>query len=286
MLRFSIEALKLKTKFYRYYNEIDVFVEDEDDGAFYEKLLDKIVGNSVRIKRVFGVGGKVNLFQKVNEYIAKPAERKAFFIADGDFDRILNRPFPATSSLYVLEEYCIENFLFEEVAICNVIQEEKPNKKIKEIKSVIKLNSWLEESVNQLTPLFATFILIQKYNMGIPNVDVGLGTFLSNSGIPRLEKKKVERYIARVQASYHARGNKKFKKEIILIEKKLGKSWRRRKRYICGKDYLMPLLRFEVKRYFGRDLNLKSFRFRIMNHCRFDSLSKLGEQIRIVSRAG
>lgn len=286
MLRFSIEALKLKTKFYRYYNEIDVFVEDEDDEAFYEKLLDKIVGNSVRIKRMFGVGGKVNLLEKVNEYIAKPAERKAFFIADGDFDRILNRPFPATSSLYVLEEYCIENFLFEEVAICNVIQEEKPNKKIKEVKSVIKLNSWLEESVNQLTPLFATFILIQKCNMGIPNVDVGLGTFLSNSGIPRLEKKKVERYIARVQASYHARGNKKFKKEIILIEKKLGKSWRRRKRYICGKDYLMPLLRFEVKRCFGRDLNLKSFRFRIMNHCRFDSLSKLGEQIKIVSRAG
>lgn len=286
MLRFSIEALKLKTKFYRYYNEIDVFIEDEDSEVFYEKLLDKIIGNSVRIKRVFGVGGKVNLFQKVNEYIAKPAERKAFFITDGDFDRILNRPFPATISLYVLEEYCIENFLFEEVAICNVIQEEKPNKKIKEIKSVIKLNSWLEESVNQLTPLFATFILIQKYNMGIPNVDVGLGKFLSNSGIPRLEKKKVERYVARVQASYHARGNKKFKKEIILIEKKLGKSWRRRKRYICGKDYLIPLLRFEVKRCFGRDLNPKSFRFRIMNHCRFDSLSKLGEQITIVSRAG
>jgi len=113
--------------------------------------------------------------------------------------------------------------------------------------------------------------------MGIPNVDVGLGTFLSNSGIPRLEKKKVESYIASVQASYHARGNKKFRKEIILIEKKMGKSWRRRKRYICGKNYLMPLLRFEVKRCFGRDLHPKSFRFRIMNYCRFDSLSKLGE---------
>lgn len=286
MLRFSIEGLKLKTKFYRYYNEIDVFVEDEDDEVFYEKLLDKIIGNSVGIKRVFGVGGKVNLFQKVNEYIAKPAERKAFFIADGNFDKILNRPFPTTSSMYVLKEYCIENFLFEEVAICNVIQEEKPKKKIKEIKSVIKLNSWLEESVNQLTPLFATFILIQKYNMGISNVDVGLGTFLSNGGIPRLEKKKVEGYIASVQASYHARGNKKFKEKIILIEKKMGKSWRGRKRYICGKAYLMPLLRFEVKRCFGRDLKPQSFRFRIMNHCRFDSLSKLGEQIKIVSHAG
>jgi len=286
MLRFSIEALKLKTKFYRYYNEIDVFVEDEDDEAFYEKLLDKITGNSVRIKRVFGVGGKVKLFQKVNEYVPKPAKRKAFFIADGDFDRILNRSFPATSNLCVLEEYCIENFLFEELAICNVIQEEKPTKEMREIKSVIKLNGWLEESVNQLTPVFATFILIQKYNMGIPNVDVGLGTFLSNSGIPRLKKKKVESYIASVQASYHARGNKKFKKEITLIEKKMGKSWRRRKRYICGKNYLMPLLRFEVKRSFGRDLNPKSFRFRIMSHCRFDSLSKLGEQIKIVSHAG
>ena len=285
MLRFSIEAIKLKTKFYGYYNDIDVFVEDEGDERFYERLLAKIIGNSVRIKRVFGVGGKVNLFRKVNEYVAKPGKRRVFFIADGDFDRIIHRAFPVTSSLYVLEEYCIENFLFEDLAICNVIQEEIPNKKIKEIQSAIKLNSWLEKSVNQLTPLFATFILIQKYNMGIPNVDVGLGTFLSNSGIPRLDRTKVKSYIAMVKRNYHACGNNKFKEKIVLIENKMGKSWRSRKRYICGKNYLMPLLRFEVKRCFRRDLNPKSFRFRVMNNSRFGSLSKLGEQIKIVSRA-
>jgi hypothetical protein len=285
MLRFSIEATKLKTKFYGYYNEIDVFVEDEGDERFYEKLLDKIIGDAVRIKRVFGVGGKVILFRKVNGYVAKPGKRKAFFIADGDFDRIIPRAFPATSSLYVLEEYCIENFLFEDLAICNVIQEEILNKKIKEIQSAIKLNSWLEKSVNQLTPVFATFILIQKYNMGIPNVDVGLGTFLSNSGIPRLDSTKVKSYIATVKRNYHACGNNKFEEEIALIENKMGKSWRSRKRYICGKNYLMPLLRFEVKRCFRRDIHPRSFRFRIMNKCRFGSLSRLGEQIRIVSHA-
>lgn len=282
MLRFSNEAIKLKAIFYRYYNDIDVFVEDEDDEVFYQKLLDKIVGNSIKIKRVFGVGGKQALFQKLNEYIARSSVRKAFFIADGDFDRILGKPFPKTKILHVLDEYCIENYLFEDRAVCNVLQEEKPKKKIKEIKSEIKMNNWLEETINQLTRLFAVFILIQKYNMDIKNVDVGIGTFLSNSGIPKLEKKKIDGYIASVRTSYHAHGNRKFNEKINLLERKMGRSWRARKRYICGKNYLLPLLRFEVKRYCRRDLDLKSFRFRIMNHCKFVSLSKLGERIKAI----
>jgi len=281
VLHFSGNAIEVKPIFYKYYNDIDVYVEDENDEIFYEKMLCKVVSSTIRINRVFGVGGKIQLFEKLDEYIREPSSRKVFFIADGDFDRILNRRFPDENILHVLREYCIENYLFEALAIYNVIQEETPRKKIKEIRRNIKISNWLEESVNKLTPLFACFILVQKHDMGIKNVNLGIGKFITNGGIPRIEKGKIDDYMNGVKTNYEEIGKKNFYKEIESILRSMGRGWVARKRYICGKNFLLPLLRFEIKRYFGRDLNPESFRFRIMNHCRFKSLSKLGKQIEV-----
>ncbi len=282
MLRYSSSAQEIKPLFYRYYNDVEVYVEDENDEAFYEKLLEKIVDDSIRIRKVFGVGGKTKLLEKVNKCIMKPYIRKMIFIADGDFDKILNRKFPDTKLLYVLKEYCIENFIFEEEAINNLIQEESPRKRIREIKAQIRINKWLEETVDRLTPLFACFIIVQKENMGIPNVKIGVGGFLSNAGIPKLNMKKVQIYMDTIKTNYETSGEKDFEIEIEKITRRMGRSWRTRKKYICGKEYLLPLLRFEIKRHFKSDLNLKKLRFRIMNHCRFESLSELGNRIEAI----
>lgn len=282
MLRYSSSAQEIKPLFYRYYNDIDVYVEDTSDEAFYERLLEKIVDDSIRIRKVFAVGGKTKLLGKVNEYIVKPPSRKMIFIADGDFDKILNRKFPDTKLLYVLKEYCIENFLFEEKAIYNVIQEESPGKKIGQIKAQIRVNKWLEETIDRLAPLFACFIIVQKENIGIPNVKIGVSGFLSNAGIPKLDMNKVQTYMDKVKTIYETSWEKDFDIEIEKITKRMGRSWRTRKKYICGKEYLLPLLRFEIKTHFKRDLKLKTLRFRIMNHCRLESLSELGNRIEAI----
>lgn len=284
MLQYSRRAQEIKPIFYRYYNDVDIYMEDENDEAFYEELLKKIVDDSIRIRRVFGVGGKTKLFEKVYEYIVKSPTRKMMFIADGDFDRILNRKFPHTEVLYVLEEYCIENFLFEEQAIYSLIQEESPRKKIKEIKAQIRAIKWLEETVDRLTPLFACFIIVQKENMGIPNVNLGVGRFLTNAGIPKLDIKKVQTYIDDVKKKYDTIVRNDFDIEIKKITNRMGRGWRTRKRYICGKEYLLPLLRFEIKRLFRSDLKLGKLRFRIMKNCRFESLFELGNQIEAACR--
>src|SRR4030065_2268494 len=126
MLRYSNEAKGALSIFYAPYNEVNIYVEDPDDEVFYENILQKIIGDLVKIARVFGLGGKQNLFGKVQEIINGKVPGKDFFIADGDFDIILHRPIPQTDRLHVLSEYCIENFLFEEDAVCAIIQEENP----------------------------------------------------------------------------------------------------------------------------------------------------------------
>lgn len=284
MLQYTSNAQELKPLFYSSYNNIDVYVEDDNDESFYEILLNKIVDSSIRIKRVFGLGGKPRLLEKAKEQLSNPSHRKAFFIADGDFDRILNRNVPDIEVLYILKEYCIENFLFEEQAICNVIQEERPRRKIRNIKANIKVYKWLEETVNSLTPLFACFIAIQKHSIGIPNVKIGIGQFISNKGIPKLDSNKVEAYVNELKKNHNMLGTIKFDEEIENITKKMGSRWQTRKRYVCGRKYLLPLLRFEIKSRFRRDLNPGSLRFRIMNHCKLQSLRELATKIEIVCR--
>lgn len=79
MLDYSVEAKNVKPQFYSAYNDINIFVEDEDDEVFYEKLFQNLLDKSIKVKRVFGVGGKPNLLKKLEEYTsATKAKEKVF----------------------------------------------------------------------------------------------------------------------------------------------------------------------------------------------------------------
>lgn len=242
MLRYSSAAKEALTKFYAFYNEANIYVEDEDDEVFYEELLKKVVGDLIRITRVFGVGGKGNLVKKMQEFTGSSAQTNEFFIADGDFDRILNRLLPTTDRLHVLDEYCIENFLFEEDAVCSIVQEEKPLRTFEQWKAKLSFSKWLEETIDGLSPLFACFIFIQKNGLDIQNVKIGIGKFISDGTSPRLDKKKIDEYIASVSSQKPVNGRMEFEKEMLKIIQMMGDNWQTRKRNICGKEYLMPLL--------------------------------------------
>lgn len=97
-----------------------------------------------------------------------------------------------------------------------------------------------------------------------------------------MDMNKVQICMDNIKTNYETSRGKDFDIEIEKITRRMGRSWRTRKKYICGKEYLLPLLRFEIKRHFGSDLNLKRLRFRIMNHCRFELLSELGNHIEAI----
>jgi hypothetical protein len=283
MLKYSAEALDLKPQFYHFQNDIDVYVEDEDDEVFYEKLFEILLKDAVRIRRVFGVGGKTKLLERLQKYLAGPMMRVKFFVADGDFDRLLGRRFPETDRLHVLAEYCIENFLFEEAAIYAVMQEELPRVSLSQLKTMLNVSGWLQQCVQNLTPLFACFILIQKHGLGIENVKVGVGRFLTNRGTPQLDLTKITDFVSEVRTAHPQVGKRSFDEEMSRVQRRMGKTYRSKKRYICGKEYLLPLLRFEVTRSIRRDMKTESFRFRIMKNCRLRSLTSLKSQIKTVA---
>lgn len=279
MLRYSDAARELLPRFYAEYNDVTVFVEDEGDEIFYQKLLQNLFESSLRITRVFGVSGKENLFKKVIEYSEGKIIENAFFIADGDLDRMVEISAPPSDRLHVLDEYCIENYLFEEDAVCLVVQEENPSKTLEQWKERVNFLAWLENTVNVLTPLFACFVFIQKHDLGKKNIGVGIGVLISNGGHRSLDVSKVKRYVQRTKKEIQKCYDVNYEKEILKIERKMGRTWQKRKRNICGKNYLLPLLLFEIRRHCKRRLTVESVRFRLVKHCRLDTLLALRKQI-------
>lgn len=65
--------------------DIDIYVEDHEDEVFYSELFKKIKPSNIRIKRVFGVGGKAALIDRAESHGWDT--RPALFLIDGDLDR-------------------------------------------------------------------------------------------------------------------------------------------------------------------------------------------------------
>jgi hypothetical protein len=237
-----------------------------------------LVGTQARISRVFSVPGKTSLFSKVKEHAENRNTENAFFIVDADFDVILERPIPESDRLHVLEEYCIENFVLEEEAAISIMQEESPKIRREDLKRRFDFNKWLQSVVEELTPLFACFIFIQKHQLPNKNVDIGIGSFISGRE-PRLDKKRVQEYIANLSHSLPTGFENRYSQEIPEIISKMGDTWVMQKKYICGKHYLIRLLFFEIVRNTRSSVPLDSLRFRLMRKCTFDSLTDLKNHI-------
>lgn len=187
--------------------------------------------------------------------------------------------YPSDDRLYVLEEYCIENYLFEEDAICTVFQEEKPSKSLAQWKIDLAVKPWLEKTVNQLTPLFSCYILIRKHKLEKADVGTGIGEFIADGKIPSLNEEKINQYILETAKQFKESNKCDLDEEMPKTIAQMGVAWTERKRNICGKKYLLPLLIFEIKRHCRRTLTSESLRFRLVEHCYLDSLIDLKKKV-------
>ncbi|AHB12902.1 DUF4435 domain-containing protein [Dehalococcoides mccartyi] len=279
MLKYSEEAKKVLPLFYSRYNDVEIFVEDENDEVFYTELITKITDNKLKISRIFGLGGKEKLLQNLQNKIDSSSLSKQFYIVDGDFDIILNREFPNTDRLHVLNAYCVENFLLEEDAICSVVQEDIPNKTFEQWKSKLEFPIWLKESVELLSPLFAFFLLIQKLNLNIKNVGTDVSIFIDNNLTFLLDEEKIALWIKNKYSEQNNLNPENLDEMLKSSMLDLGTDWGARKNNICAKKYLLPLLRLYITKREGKLLNYDSFRFRLAKNCSFNSLEPLRNQI-------
>lgn len=94
--------------FYRQLQEIEVYVEDEGDEAFYSELLYAATNQEIRVKKVIGLGGREKVVARCKSY---SDEFPAIFIIDGDLELLYGEKESPIPKLFQHDIYCVENYI-------------------------------------------------------------------------------------------------------------------------------------------------------------------------------
>lgn len=179
-LLFSPDAAMTRFLYFQGENDVNFFFEDEGKEYLYERIIERLFGDSIKIETVFCLGGKINVKKGFEEFGSETNSIKNFFIVDGDFDRYLypedmiNNDSFIYLKTYNIESYYIDKCAFEQYAkgklkCTNAVLAEKVN-----------FEEWREEIVGQAKKLFLAYAFIKKYHPTIKSVDRNSYEFIDN----------------------------------------------------------------------------------------------------------
>jgi hypothetical protein len=161
MLAYSDDAKRLLSAFLEYRNDVDIYTEDDDrNKEFYRVLFSRLVSPKIKINDVYPLGCKNTVIERCK---SEPVgNRKKIFIIDGDI-ALINGNIISHCNLFVLDRYCIENYLIDEMSICNYIYMHSGTKSREEIIGDIQYDRWLNEYSNSLVNLFIHFAISDHF---------------------------------------------------------------------------------------------------------------------------
>ena len=146
MIELSQEPQRLMSTFLAYRNDIDIYTEDnEKDKEFYKVLFKRLIKNDIVINDVTPLGNKQNVIERCKN---EPENgRKKLFIIDGDITIIHGENLPNLPNLFILEAYCIENFLINKNTIVQFLYMSCGTKSIEEIESELEYPGQIKVTV-------------------------------------------------------------------------------------------------------------------------------------------
>lgn len=276
MLEFSDESKRLVSTFLAYRNDIDIYTEDElKDKEFYNVLFSRLLENKIKINDITPLGSKKNVISRCE---AEPDNgRKKIFIVDGDVKIIHRNRVPSFKNLFVLDAYCIENFVFDEQSVLNFIYLNCASKSKHEIENELSYENWLSIYARKLVELFIHFGIADffggKFSLFSAH-KFHLKEIYSEEIVElEIEKLKAEILLLTTKENYEAE-YKRLKNEwaggvssLITI--------------VSGKDYLIPILLFKTLAYKKSKAmpTVQEAKFMLAQNCSLDRLSKLKEAI-------
>lgn len=180
--QYSLEGMYSVDMFLADDAEVFFYFEDAKHEPVYERLVERVFDN-VRKFVVICLGGKSQLIKKSQEESAVKGVR--VFIADRDFDEILNNVF-VSSGFYYFDRSCLESYFFDEKAIAKICIEEvagtsKALTYGAACVSIGDFNDYKFRLLGRYREITRYFVLAQKYNIGIKNTKMDVDELLEGA---------------------------------------------------------------------------------------------------------
>lgn len=286
MLDYSDEAKKIVSSFLTYRNDIDVYTEDElKDKEFYKVIFQRLLSDDIKLNDITPLGSKANVIRQCEA--DTNTKRKKIFIVDGDIVLIHGKDVPTLDNLFVLDAYCIENFLFDKDSIVQFIYLNCASKSKESIETEMSFDQWVDDYAGKLTELFIHFAILHFFT----------GRFKLSSAhqFHRIikdqyffESKLVDEAIEVIKREVLSVISKdQYQGKLDELSKRWDKSFDTLTTIVSGKDYLIPILLIKT-RVFKKSNAMPSIdeaKFQLAHFCSLNRLSKLKDKIESLHRA-
>ena len=272
MLRWPESSRRAIARLFRGVQDLDIFVEDVRDEQFYSHLFRAAAPAGLEVRRVVGLGGRHEVLRAATSYVDP---RRALFVIDGDFAWVRGELAPDIPRVYRLEMYCIENLLAAERPVIDVYCEEAMCDESR-ARAALDLATW-RNGIAEAVRLFVHYALLNSAFPEERTIHGAFGRLVSHGahGLPSLDSTKIDNEIRVVRARLDEKlGPAVAESELARITRRVS-SMQDRLRVVSGKEIVLPLLRFHVKKCCGTPTSFEVFRYRLARKCDVRELGDL-----------
>lgn len=282
---YSEEASQLCSVFTAYRNTINVYTEDQQrDKKFYVTLLGRLLKDTnVTINDVFPLGSCKDVMDACSKDTSTDPK---IYIVDGDID-LMATPKPTQQNLFVLERYCIENYVVDETSVYKAFNELDCEHDSDEIIKKIDYQAMISSAVTPMTDLFRHFAMSKRIQ-GV--FTLKHYTQIAGKKLGTIDSQKVDTEKLFVKTYVKKNVNvtdERIDQEIETLEKLFPSSQENFFKCVSGKDYIIPYVTSycsgKLDQSFG--ISKENWKYQFAKYCDLSPLETLKKAIVSASQA-
>lgn len=264
--------------FYEDFNDVDVYVEDKADGfsKIYSILLGRLLAERLTVSRVFPLGGRDSVISASKA--PRDQHRKSIFIIDGDLYLLCGEVKDVPDEIIRLDRYCIENYLVDDSAIMEILDDEHSSRRQDDFRDLLRLNEWRNENAPSFRKLFVTYAVAHYLDSGIPTVSRKYGAFVRN-GKGDLDNEKFEAACQAISRELSEQfGRERFETLFSEFDNSVDASACFISKYVSAKDYTLPLVLVKMRAHVEIRSSNIALKIRMAKNCSLESLDNLKQE--------
>ncbi|MCL6306993.1 DUF4435 domain-containing protein [Pseudomonas syringae] len=282
------KAAKFATSvFYEGFNDFDIYTEDTAPG--YPKIIaamfSRAMASTIMLDKVFPLGQRGDVISAAKKRLSSGNSRPAVYIVDGDLYLLTGERDDLPSNVVVLPRYCIENFMLDELAMVEVLDEEHCSLPREELRSQFDYQGWIDRSTRPLASLFRIFAAAHYLRSSVSTVARGYGAVCSG-GDGEVDARKcaaIGRQILSELLAYH--GEESVQAALTYVDSKTSSDKCFVTTYVSAKDFTLPLVILKMKSVAPIKVPHLSLKMRIARKCDVgpfaDVIRKIGNVVKL-----
>lgn len=266
--------------FFRYKNNVDVFVEDNYDQEFYLVLINRVFdATGHKINKLLPLGSKRNVLNACETDQSKRSIKR-LYIVDGDLDIIENNNDKKLKHLFVLEKYCIENYLIQEDAIIEILHDILVIDRGK-IKSQLSYQNWLKGISKPMIELFLHYAISKEVCPTEATISLGVGNLCKEvKNVTVLDDTKCYKRIEEIKINIlKSISEEEYNEQVYNLRNTWVYNIDTLLRIVSGKDYLLPLVEFRFQKFKRAKIRRNSLRLRLAKLIEVKELERMKDKI-------